>query len=235
MTMKPPPPGPATNGIVTPIAAAVATAASTALPPLFSTAMPARLAFRSIEATAPPVPTATGCLPPPAAAGPGAALASDGRPPRPATSANVTETVTKRRCIGTSRHVTDEGGPPVLLVLPAPSGVNHTGNTASIQLAVRQLGAGPEHRLDLRSACPGIVQGRRNSRPMACTKEDDCDVAGYPHDGHSLGPDDLGYRRPLGLGAPRPSRPGGRRRGSRGRRPGPEARRRSGMDPLPTV
>ena len=58
--MKPPPPGPATNGTVTPSALAVATAASTALPPCFSTSMPAWLAPTSIEATAPPEPTATG-------------------------------------------------------------------------------------------------------------------------------------------------------------------------------
>src|SRR6266550_2408912 len=42
--MKPPPPGPATNGMVTPSALAVATAASTALPPCLSTSMPAWLA-----------------------------------------------------------------------------------------------------------------------------------------------------------------------------------------------
>ena len=58
--MKPPPPGPATNGMVTPSALAVATAASTALPPCFSTSMPAWLASTSMEATAPPEPTATG-------------------------------------------------------------------------------------------------------------------------------------------------------------------------------
>ena len=61
--MYPPPPGPATNGWVTPRVLATATAASMALPPFFSTAMPARLASRSVEATAPPVPTATACLP----------------------------------------------------------------------------------------------------------------------------------------------------------------------------
>src|ERR1700748_3155521 len=60
--MKPPPPGPATNGTVTPNALAVATAASTALPPCFSTSMPAWLASTSMDATAPPEPTATGCL-----------------------------------------------------------------------------------------------------------------------------------------------------------------------------
>ncbi len=60
MTMKPPPPGPATNGTVTPRALAVATAASTASPPRRSTSTPARLAPTSIDATAPPVPTATG-------------------------------------------------------------------------------------------------------------------------------------------------------------------------------
>ena len=60
--MNPPPPGPATNGIVTPSALAVATAASMALPPCFSTVMPAWLASVSMEATAPPVPVATGSL-----------------------------------------------------------------------------------------------------------------------------------------------------------------------------
>src|ERR1700760_545495 len=64
MTMNPPPPGPATNGIVTPSALAVATAASTALPPCLSALIPAWLAPRSMEATPPPVPTATGCLAP---------------------------------------------------------------------------------------------------------------------------------------------------------------------------
>ena len=63
--MKPPPPGPATNGMVTPSVLAVATAASIALPPCFSTSMPAWLASVSMEATAPPVPTATGSFPPP--------------------------------------------------------------------------------------------------------------------------------------------------------------------------
>src|SRR5579875_941243 len=62
MTMKPPPPGPATNGTVTPSALAVATAASTALPPRLSTSMPARLALASIEATEPPLPAAIGCV-----------------------------------------------------------------------------------------------------------------------------------------------------------------------------
>jgi len=60
--MKPPPPGPATNGSVTPSVEAVATAASMALPPALSTRMPAWLALNSELATAPPVPVATGCL-----------------------------------------------------------------------------------------------------------------------------------------------------------------------------
>ena len=64
--MKPPPPGPATNGIVTPSALAVATAASIAFPPCLSASMPAWLAPRSMDATPPPVPTATGCLAAPA-------------------------------------------------------------------------------------------------------------------------------------------------------------------------
>src|SRR5215469_3917932 len=58
--MNPPPPGPATNGIVTPSALAAATAASTALPPSFRTSMPASLAPGSIDATAPPLPVPTG-------------------------------------------------------------------------------------------------------------------------------------------------------------------------------
>ncbi len=47
---------------MTPRAAAVATAASTALPPLRSTSMPAAEASGSTLATAPPYPTATGVL-----------------------------------------------------------------------------------------------------------------------------------------------------------------------------
>ena len=81
--MKPPPPGPATNGIVTPSALAVATAASMALPPCWSAVMPAWLAPRSMDATAPPVPTATGSFVPPTppvpaagAVAPGAAAAA---------------------------------------------------------------------------------------------------------------------------------------------------------------
>src|SRR6478609_3052941 len=63
MTMNPPPPGPATNGSLTPSALAVATAASIALPPSRSTRMPAALASGSADVTAPPEPTAAGCLP----------------------------------------------------------------------------------------------------------------------------------------------------------------------------
>src|SRR6185437_5795677 len=81
MTMNPPPPGPATNGLVTPSVLAVATAASMAFPPCRSTSMPARLAPRSMDATAPPVPTATACFCSPAAArtaaGRGRAAAND--------------------------------------------------------------------------------------------------------------------------------------------------------------
>src|SRR6266516_3008627 len=62
MTMNPPPPGPATNGSVTPSVLATATAASIALPPALSVSMPALLALNSADATAPPVPVATGCL-----------------------------------------------------------------------------------------------------------------------------------------------------------------------------
>src|SRR4051794_39642055 len=53
---------PAENGSVTPSVAAVATAASTALPPWRSTARPACVASGSTEATAPPRPTAVACL-----------------------------------------------------------------------------------------------------------------------------------------------------------------------------
>jgi len=60
--MNPPPPGPATNGSVTPRVLATATAASMALPPDFRTSMPALLALNSADATAPPLPVATGCL-----------------------------------------------------------------------------------------------------------------------------------------------------------------------------
>src|SRR2546421_11101354 len=60
--MKPPPPIPQENGSTTPSTAAAATAASTALPPSFRTRMPAAVASRLTEATAPPLPTATGCL-----------------------------------------------------------------------------------------------------------------------------------------------------------------------------
>lgn len=53
---------PAEYGSVTPRAAAVATAASTALPPSRSTSIPAAVASASTLATAPPYPTATGDL-----------------------------------------------------------------------------------------------------------------------------------------------------------------------------
>lgn len=60
--MKRQPPGPATNGAVTPRVEATATAASIALPPRLSVSMPASLALNSVLATAPPVPVATGPL-----------------------------------------------------------------------------------------------------------------------------------------------------------------------------
>src|SRR2546426_11158804 len=60
--MKPPPPIPQENGSTTPSTAAAATAASTALPPSLRTRMPAAVASRLTDATAPPLPTATGCL-----------------------------------------------------------------------------------------------------------------------------------------------------------------------------
>src|SRR5437773_12035188 len=53
---------PATNGSATPSVAATATAASIALPPWRKTSSPAEVASTSSEATAPPVPTATGCF-----------------------------------------------------------------------------------------------------------------------------------------------------------------------------
>src|SRR5665647_387475 len=62
MAMKPPPPGPATKGSVTPSVLATATAASMALPPDLKVWIPASLALNSADATAPPVPTATGSL-----------------------------------------------------------------------------------------------------------------------------------------------------------------------------
>ena len=62
MTMKPPPPMPHEYGSVTPRAAAVATVASTALPPSLRTRIPTRDASRSTVATAPPVPVAVGCF-----------------------------------------------------------------------------------------------------------------------------------------------------------------------------
>src|SRR5215210_554762 len=60
--MKPPPPMPQEYGSVTPRAAAVATAASTALPPPLRTCIPTCDASWSTEATAPPVPVAVGCF-----------------------------------------------------------------------------------------------------------------------------------------------------------------------------
>src|SRR5665647_327761 len=62
MAMKPPPPGPATKGSVTPSVLATATAASMALPPALRVLIPALLALNSADATAPPVPTAPGSL-----------------------------------------------------------------------------------------------------------------------------------------------------------------------------
>src|SRR5690242_5371525 len=53
---------PLLNGSVTPSAAAVAIAASTALPPSFSTCSPMREAYGSTEVTAPPYPRAVACF-----------------------------------------------------------------------------------------------------------------------------------------------------------------------------
>src|SRR5690349_4810729 len=98
--MKPPPPGPATNGIVTPSALAVATAASTALPPCFSTSMPAWLAPASIEATAPPEPVARAPdppSPPPPRVTACAPAGRAGRASSTAASADTAETTGWRR------------------------------------------------------------------------------------------------------------------------------------------
>ena len=64
---------------MTPSAAAVATAASTALPPLRRTRSPTRVAYGSTVDTAPPRPMAVGALGGSAAAGAGAAAAAGGR------------------------------------------------------------------------------------------------------------------------------------------------------------
>src|SRR5436309_12095154 len=56
--MKPPPPIPHDAGFVTPTASAVATAASTALPPCFRISTPACAASSLSETTIPCVPTA---------------------------------------------------------------------------------------------------------------------------------------------------------------------------------
>src|SRR5207302_9540772 len=88
MTMKPPPPTPQENGSTTPSTAAAATAASTALPPSLRTRIPAAVASRLTEATAPPVPTATGCLTRLSeAATSGAAIAPGKRVPTPTNAA----------------------------------------------------------------------------------------------------------------------------------------------------
>jgi len=108
--MKPPPPGPATNGMVTPSALAVATAASIALPPCCSTSMPAWLAPRSMEATAPPEPTATGSFPAPAAA-----RAPDGTGSSTTASADRADMAGKRR-MGTSAWGRRGSGCPVRLL-----------------------------------------------------------------------------------------------------------------------
>lgn len=75
---------------MTPSAAAVATAASTALPPERRTAIPAALASASTLATAPPYPTATGTFAgvPAAACDGGAAAPVETSAPASARSAN---------------------------------------------------------------------------------------------------------------------------------------------------
>src|SRR5690242_2971799 len=137
--MKPPPPGPATNGTVTPNALAVATAASTALPPCFSTSMPAWLASTSMDATAPPEPTATGCLTGSGGAWP-AARAPAGTASKTAASADTAAATGKRR-MSTS-------GSGHLFVCSMLVTLNQHKNTRSV--LTRHLpgdGAGP-HQLD---------------------------------------------------------------------------------------
>src|SRR5579863_2099488 len=102
--MKPPPPGPATNGMVAPMVLAAATAASMALPPCLSTVMAASLAPRLIDAAAPPVPMATGCLVGATVAAWLVALARDGRSVADAATAAVTQNMAVRR-MGTSARV----------------------------------------------------------------------------------------------------------------------------------
>src|SRR5437762_14031752 len=92
--MKPPPPIPHENDATPPSTAAAATAASTALPPFLRTRMPAAVASTLTDATAPPLPMATGCLTRLSdAATTGAAIAAGKRVPIPmnaATSGDVT-------------------------------------------------------------------------------------------------------------------------------------------------
>src|SRR5699024_123249 len=91
-TKKPPPPIPHEYGSVTPSAAAVAMAASTALPPSASTRRPMSLAYGSTDDTAPPEPIASGTF---SGSGTGsAAWAVNGLPaaavtPRAAPAANT--------------------------------------------------------------------------------------------------------------------------------------------------
>src|ERR1700733_8719113 len=106
--MNPPPPGPATKGMVTPSVLAVATAASIALPPCFSASMPAWLASRSMDATAPPVPTAAGSFAGAAEVWPAEARAPDERATRSAARANPAETAGKRRMSTSAVVVADE-------------------------------------------------------------------------------------------------------------------------------
>src|SRR5579863_3263956 len=136
--MKPPPPGPATNGIVTPMVDAAATAASMALPPRLSTEMAASLAFRSMEAAPPPVPTAVGCFPAAVAAAPGAALARDGTAATSAARADRAETQAKRRMCTPVRAETDKcGAKPLPFVLLRPPwdkpGVRHPGRRSYLR------------------------------------------------------------------------------------------------------
>src|SRR5688572_6312541 len=82
---------PAENGSVTPSAAAVATAASAALPPRRRTSMPTAVASASTLATAPPNPVAAGCF------GGGPAWAEPGAPGTATRAAATADVVTRTR------------------------------------------------------------------------------------------------------------------------------------------
>src|SRR6478736_5816729 len=89
---------PALNGSVTPSAAAVATAASVALPPARSTRRPTRVAYGSTEVTAPPEPYAVALFGGSAWRGRSGWAACDGTETarRPAVRDRVARTATER-------------------------------------------------------------------------------------------------------------------------------------------